>query len=201
MLARIAAAAVGVVVAAVTLLAGCSPPPPPPHAEPQSPSMMPESAQAQWEAERAAERAEIAAAREAREVVEMDQDAVPDELEIGQGLALARLNTASDRMDAAFAEIDSRCASPTNDVEAFAAAGCIGRVLASVCPSFGEGALYDMSRAARDMDAEDASWLFEQAGQECSNAVFYGDMPNPRQLGAAVTRMGEKIREASALLH
>ena len=69
------AAAVGVVAVAATT-AGCSPPSHPPLAETQSASVMPESVQAQWEAEREAEREEIAAARAAR-----DERAQPEERE------------------------------------------------------------------------------------------------------------------------
>lgn len=181
------AAVVGVVVATI-LSAACSSPPP--RAETQSPSV------------------EIAAAREAREVAERDQAASEAAAEpaINQELALGRLNAASDRVEAALSEMDRTCAPPpaADYTGAITSAKCIGRVLSQVCPGIGEGALTDMSRAARDMGAPEASWSLEQAAQDCWNAVFHANMPsggtNPRQVGASVTRMGEKLGEASAML-
>ena len=118
--------------------------------------------------------------------------------------ALDRLNAASDRVDAVMSEINRKCAPPASRTAATAYAKCIARFLVTVCPDIGEGALSDMSKAARDMDAPEAAGLLEQAALDCWTAVFYGDMPSggtmPRYVGEAVTRMGEKFGEASAML-
>ena len=119
--------------------------------------------------------------------------------------ALDRLNAASDRVGAVMSEMN-RCAPPANSshAEATAYAKCIALYLVNACPDTGEGHLIDMSRAAGDMGSPEASWLLEQAAMACWNAVFYADMPGggtmPRYVGEAVTRMGEKFSEASAVL-
>lgn len=185
-----------VAVVAVVATAGCSSPPP---AERES-----VIAADTWQEEIADRQAAIERTRsDAPEESDVER-AVPSEPTTEQP-ALDRLNAASDRVDAALSEMNRTCAPPADYDGAMASAKCIGRVLTQVCPGIGEGALTDMSRAALDMGASEASWSLEQAAQDCWNAVFYADMPsggtNPRQVGASVTRMGEKIGEASALLH
>ena len=102
--------------------------------------------------------------------------------------------------------LNRKCAPPADSshAEATAYAKCIAGFLIKVCPDTGEGDLNDMSKAAREMDAPEASWLLEQAAMACWNAVFYADMPRggtmPRYVGEAVTRMGEKFSEASTML-
>ncbi len=96
-------------------------------------------------------------------------------------VALDRLNAASDRVDAVMSEINRKCTPPASRTAATAYAKCIARFLVTVCPDIGEGALNDMSKAARDMDAPEAAGLLEQAALDCWTcwtAVFYADMPS-----------------------
>ena len=120
--------------------------------------------------------------------------------------ALDRLNAVSDRVGAVMSEINRKCAPPAGPsyAEAAAYAKCLAGFLVTLCPDIGEGPLIDMSNAARDMDAPVAASLLNQASLDCWTAVYYADTPTggtlPQSVGEAVTRMGEKMGEASARL-
>lgn len=116
-----------------------------------------------------------------------------------------RMHAAADRVADALSDIGMNCAQPASRVAAVAYAKCVGSILERICPDIGEGALNDMSDAARDMGAPESASLLEQASWDCWNAVYWADTPNggrtlPRLVGEAVTDMGEKLAEASARL-
>ena len=118
--------------------------------------------------------------------------------------ALDRLNAAADRVADVLSDIGRNCAQPAGRVATVAYAKCVGSILERICPDIGEGALNDMSDAARDMDALESASLLEQASLDCWTAVSYADTPSggtiARYVGDAMTDMGEKLAEASARL-
>ena len=118
--------------------------------------------------------------------------------------AVDRMNAAAERVAGALSDIGRMCAQPAGRVEAVAYAKCVGRILERICPDIGEGALNDMSDAARDMDAPESASLLANASLDCWTAVSWANTPSggtfAQYVGDALTEMGEKMAEASAKL-